>query len=142
MRITEEEIMKHSIEYFKDKSKKFEEWLNGRTIKELCGIATGTEESTAFDELNAEGKIVGFVGTYNRTLGQLNITSTMGPERDYDNEIPVNVMHDIIATWYRILRNIALIGLLCMLVYIGIRIMISSTAADQAKYKSMLYSDF
>ena len=51
---------------------------------------------------------------------------------------PAIVLHDIIATWYRILRNIALVALLCILVYVGIRIMISSTAADSAKYKKML----
>ena len=55
-----------------------------------------------------------------------------------EENAPVNVLHNIIATWYKILRNIALIVMLCMLVYVGIRIMITSTAADGAKYKKML----
>ena len=37
-----------------------------------------------------------------------------------------------------LLSNISLVFLLCILVYIGIRIMFTSTAADTAKYKKML----
>lgn len=44
----------------------------------------------------------------------------------------------IIASWYRSFRNIAIVGLLSVLVYLGIRILISSTAADKAKYKESL----
>ena len=36
------------------------------------------------------------------------------------------------------LRNFAIVGLLCVLVYVGIRMVISSTASDKAKYKQML----
>ncbi|MGN1301426.1 MAG: hypothetical protein ACI4U9_02740 [Clostridia bacterium] len=44
-----------------------------------------------------------------------------------------------IATWYNALRKIALVGLLSVLVYIGIRIVLTSTSAkDKAKYKNML----
>ena len=43
-----------------------------------------------------------------------------------------------IASWYKSFRNIAIVGLLSVLVYIGIRILISSTAADKAKYKENL----
>lgn len=44
-----------------------------------------------------------------------------------------------IATWYVALRTIALVGLLSVLVYIGIRIILTSTSAqDKAKYKNML----
>ena len=43
-----------------------------------------------------------------------------------------------IATWYVALRNLVVVGLLSVLVYVGIRIIISSTASDKAKYKQML----
>lgn len=42
-----------------------------------------------------------------------------------------------IARWYVALRNIAIVGLLSVLLYIGIRIIISSSAGDKAKYKQM-----
>lgn len=44
----------------------------------------------------------------------------------------------VISNWYIILRDISLIALLSVLVYIGIRIIISSTSNDKAKYKQML----
>ena len=47
-------------------------------------------------------------------------------------------LQDTIATWYTALRNIAIVGLLSVLVYVAIRIIISSTAGETAKYKSML----
>ena len=43
-----------------------------------------------------------------------------------------------IASWYKSFRNIAIVALLSMLVYLGIRILISSTAGDKAKYKESL----
>ena len=50
---------------------------------------------------------------------------------------PVQAMQDIISSWYVALRNLAIVGLLSVLVYVGIRIIISSTASDKAKYKQM-----
>jgi len=44
----------------------------------------------------------------------------------------------IIATWYNALRRIALVGLLSVLVYVGIRIVLTSSSQDKAKYKNML----
>lgn len=50
-----------------------------------------------------------------------------------------NELQATIATWYNALRRIALVGLLSALVYVGIRIVLSSTSAkEKAKYKSML----
>lgn len=46
-------------------------------------------------------------------------------------------LQSTIASWYVALRNLAVVGLLCVLVYVGIRIMLSSTAGDKAKYKQM-----
>ncbi len=40
-----------------------------------------------------------------------------------------------IARWYVALRNLVLVGLMVVLLYIGIRIVISSTAGEKAKYK-------
>lgn len=40
-----------------------------------------------------------------------------------------------IAKWYVAIRNMVLVGLMVVLLYIGIRIIISSTAGEKAKYK-------
>lgn len=42
------------------------------------------------------------------------------------------------AAWYVALRNFVLVGMACVLVYIGIRMVISSVSQDKAKYKSMI----
>ena len=47
-------------------------------------------------------------------------------------------LRSTVASWYVILRNIAVVSLLSILVYTGIRIILSSTAGDKAKYKQML----
>ena len=49
------------------------------------------------------------------------------------------ILQPVVSTWYNVLRRIALVGLLSVLVYIGIRILLTSTSAkDKAKYKNML----
>lgn len=50
----------------------------------------------------------------------------------------VNVIRTNIATWYYILQILATIILLVVLIYVGIRMAISTVASDQAKYKKML----
>ena len=44
----------------------------------------------------------------------------------------------VIASWYKTLRLIAIVGFLSILIYTGIRIMLSSTAEDKAKYKEWI----
>lgn len=54
-----------------------------------------------------------------------------------DVESSAAILQETIASWYVALRNLSVVGLLSVLVYVGIRIIISSTAADKAKYKQM-----
>ena len=49
-----------------------------------------------------------------------------------------NQLQPVVSAWYVTFRNIALVALLSVLVYIGIRITLSSVASDKAKYKQML----
>ena len=51
-------------------------------------------------------------------------------------ETPATQLHDTIANWYVALRNLVLVLFMIVLLYIGIRIVISSTASEKAKYKS------
>lgn len=53
-------------------------------------------------------------------------------------ESTAKTLRNIISNWYVVLRDISLVALLSILVYIGIRIIISSTSNDKAKYKQML----
>ena len=57
-----------------------------------------------------------------------------GAEREYTSA----VMQPTISKWYKALRLIAMVGLLSVLVYVGIRVIISSTGQEKAKYQKML----
>lgn len=48
----------------------------------------------------------------------------------------------VIASWYRVIRMIAIIGLLSVLIYTGIKIIISANAKDKAKYKEWIINWF
>ncbi len=56
----------------------------------------------------------------------------------YELESTAKQLRSTVSNWYRILRDIAIVALLSVLVYSGIRIIISSTASDKAKYKQLL----
>lgn len=43
-----------------------------------------------------------------------------------------------VSSWYNAIRNICIVLMLSVLVYIGIRILLSSVASDKAKYQTML----
>ena len=61
--------------------------------------------------------------------------------KDYSNKLGGNdksivlTLKSTVSQWYVALRNIAIVALLSVLLYIGIRIVISSSAGDKAKYK-------
>lgn len=72
----------------------------------------------------------------------LNVDFISSPRTDYTikagNTEGITKLRTIIASWYVTLRTIAVVGLLSVLIYIGIRIIISSTSQDKAKYKQRL----
>lgn len=63
------------------------------------------------------------VAVYSKALGLIDIGNTLKPT---------------ISRWYYALRTIAIVVMLIILVYIGIRIMTSSIASEKSKYKNML----
>lgn len=81
-------------------------------------------------------------------IARISDKNARGERRIYDmflNEAeikglksPANELQPTIASWYIAFRNIALVALLSVLVYIGIRITLSSISSDKAKYKQML----
>lgn len=50
----------------------------------------------------------------------------------------LTTLRKVIASWYVAVRNLALVAMLSILIYVGIRIIVSSAASDKAKYKQML----
>lgn len=74
-------------------------------------------------------------------LLDVNFISDVKDSSEYqvglEDNTPLKTLRTIIATWYVTLRTIAVVGLLSVLIYLGIRIIISSTS-EKAKYKERL----
>lgn len=80
-------------------------------------------------------------GTLEKALGNEGVIGDGSSETHASNlEKNLNTLRTTIAKWYVAIRNFSLVGLLSVLVYIGIRVIISSTASDKAKYKQMISS--
>ena len=80
---------------------------------------------------------VNFVRQHNYEGVEVGASSTSDSE-EKSKSAAGGVIRQTIASWYNAFRNIAVVGLLTVLVYLGIRIVISSTATDKAKYKESL----
>lgn len=60
-------------------------------------------------------------------------------DKPEDKKSLANNLHETIASWYYTLRNIVIVFFMILLIYIGIRILISSSSSEErAKYKKML----
>ena len=77
-------------------------------------------------------------GEYYTKLGLLDIN--FFADRPIKSETPVSseILAPVIGNVYKALRNLAMVLMLLVVLYIGIKIMISSIAAQQAKYKQLL----
>lgn len=61
---------------------------------------------------------------------------------DYDKvNLEKNSLRDTISGWYYALRNLAIVALLSILIYVAIRMILSSVSSDKAKYK-MMFKDW
>lgn len=52
-----------------------------------------------------------------------------------------STLRTTVASWYYAIRNFAIVALLCVLVYVGIRMIMSTIAQDKNKYK-MMFKDW
>lgn len=55
-----------------------------------------------------------------------------------NSNTPIMQIRRQVAAWYYALRNLAVVILLCVLIYVGIRMAISTAASDKAIYKKMI----
>ena len=82
---------------------------------------------------------LGYMSLINDIVNKMNSNQTFQTQGELMNEHSIALdLHSTIANWYLSLRNLSIVILLSVLLYIGIRIVISSTASDKAKYKHML----
>ena len=74
----------------------------------------------------------------------LNIDFISGKD-SYGNQIESEgwkAIRKVVASWYKVLRLIAIVALLSVLIYTGIRMLISANSKDKAKYKEWILNWF
>lgn len=100
--------------------------LNG-----VIGFATGSStETTVVSNITYSPK---YIFSNKVAFLNANFFSASGNKDSIAYQI-----RNVIATWYYALRNIALVFMLIILVFVGIKITVSSVAEDKAKYKQLL----
>ncbi len=62
----------------------------------------------------------------------------INPKYEGNEKSIASKLQETISKWYNTLRNLVLVLLLSVLLYVGIRMMLTSIASDKAKYKQML----
>lgn len=108
---------------------------------------TDEQKNEAFEIIMSEpsDEIATFLyermSTYNPAYGDFTSSTSFANiplENSIVRESSASILQSTVSYWYNQLRNIAIIGLLSVLVYVGIRIVLSSAASDKSKYKEML----
>ena len=99
----------------------------------LSTIVSGGEESLVF------GVSIDQILFNQLAITDINIFSntTAAGQNMIGNKLIMEI-RTLIANWYYAFRNFVIVVFLCILIYVGIRMAISSVAEDKAKYKNML----
>lgn len=126
------------------------------TKRELNGTASEEEYKNAYYSLTKPSNWSGVSIDQNDTeLGRFGIPRCIvTPYEIFTGRIPMldanyfkndtneieakNTIKENIRSWYNTFRIIAILGLLCVLIYLGIRMIISASVTDKVKYKNML----
>ena len=74
--------------------------------------------------------------------GSIDLSSIDFISGNNNNNKDWGAIRGTIATWYKVLRLIAIIGLLSVLIYTGIKVIISSNTQNKAKYKEWIVNWF
>ena len=113
----------------------FDEAVNNKVLVNVVFIGKNIKDISkdwfnVIDVELADGSLEPFEGTF---YIEFSYVKGMSSEK----KSVATELQPTIAKWYKATRLIAIIGLLSVLVYIGIRIILSSTGQDKAKYKKM-----
>ena len=117
--------------------------LNDQTNLNMSDYATDDAFNTAVGDREIECY---FYSTDGRNIG----TNTYGSESEFNDAVQNGEiartskqntaleLQSLVSQWYNAIRNIAIVLSMSVLLYIGIRMLLSSVAQDKAKYKQML----
>ena len=119
-------------------------WLFSLFPNTLNGIITLVVNSTQTNAVDSNGnpKYPKLSNTNRFTIedlvmGKYYIFNINFTEYSSTSTNPIELVKQNIGKWYFSLRNIAIVGNLILLVYLGIRMAISTVATEQARYKKM-----
>lgn len=121
-------------------------------------IVNSGNTETEVKEFTIQDTVLGNYGLFDINFFDINENSTSkdtrgeGVDRIATEGVNVNTFMEFlegsgnvnkiikvqVATWYGIIRNLAIIISLCVLLYVGIRMAISTLAVDKATYKAKL----
>lgn len=114
-----------------EQAKKEKQWAEN--AEELINVDQYIDGTVITGVIKEYRKIVSSAYDAGVSLGNL--------KAEEGNKAIGNIAKDLqptIAKWYNALKNLALVAMLSILVYTGIRITLGSTSQEQAKYKIML----
>lgn len=116
----------------------------GKIIKTylIVSIVTGSMLNSSFQlpfiVISPENIIQNKVGMFD-----INFFSENNEKNENDNSVNISdELHITIAKWYYLIRNLVIVIFMILLIYIGIKILITSISEDKAKYKKMLVDWF
>ncbi len=124
-------ILLFDVNYFKEPKTIYARTQKGNEIK-LSEYSSMAEAEKDINE-NYDGIQYYFYYDYNHLDDKGNPR-----EIKTSNQNSAVILKKTVSSWYNGLRNICLVIMLSVLVYIGIRILLASVASDKAKYMTML----
>ncbi len=124
-------ILLFDVNYFKEA-----ETIYAKTEKgDIINLDDYSSRGEAEDDLNQNYEGVKYYFYYDED----NLDEHGNPrEIKTSNQNSAVILKKTVSSWYNALRDICLVVMLSVLVYIGIRILLSSVASDKAKYLTML----
>ena len=90
------------------------------------------KETSEFKWFTIQDLVLGNISLFNANFFDLTVGSNV-------KNNPNILMKENVRTWYYSVNQIAIIANLLVLIYVGIRMAISTVAEEQAKYKTMLF---
>ena len=110
----------------------------GQMLATVTANSAGTLENGTINTVTPDQILFNRLAITDINFFQMNKFGSGSNTKSLESGSPVKSIREGIANWYYVLRTIAVITLLCILVYIGIRMAMSTVAEEKAMYKKWL----
>ena len=107
----------------------------GQSLATVTANSAGTLENEIINMVTPDQILFNRLAITDINFFQTDSFGTGSNKKTLDANSPVKSIREGVATWYYVLRTMAIIILLCILVYIGIKMAISTVAEEKAVYK-------